>query len=59
MTARVVDLGRVRRALARLDRAVAEHPELVSAEARERLDAWIEGEEEGGDTGRQADEPTK
>jgi len=32
-----IDLGRVRRALAELDRLVEEHPELTSAEAQERL----------------------
>ena len=32
-----IDLGRVRRALAELDRLVEEHPELTSTEAQERL----------------------
>jgi len=40
--ARVVDLGRVRAALARLDRAVEQHPQLTTARARERLAAWLE-----------------
>ena len=54
VTGRIVDLGRARRALARLDRVTAEHPELTSPEARERLDAWIATEEKGerDDTGR-------
>jgi hypothetical protein len=43
--ARVVDLGRVRAALARLDRAVEQHPELTTARARERLAAWLEAPE--------------
>lgn len=33
----VIDLGRVRRALALLDRLVLEHPRLTTASARERL----------------------
>jgi hypothetical protein len=40
----VVDLARVRAALDRLDRVAAEHPELTSAEARERLAGWLESE---------------
>lgn len=54
MTARVVDLGRVRRALARLDAVLRDHPELASAEARERLAVRLDAEEKGGDAGRQA-----
>jgi hypothetical protein len=62
VTAPIVDLGRVRRALARLDRVTAEHPELRGVKARERLAAWIAteeriaAEEKGDETGRQADE---
>lgn len=37
MKARAVDLGRVRAALARLDRVTREHPELTSDAARARL----------------------
>ena len=61
MTARPVDLGRVRRALARLDRGAAAHPELTTKEARERLDARIRAEEKGerDDTVDQAGEQTK
>ena len=56
MTARVVDLGRVQRALARLDLVVAEHPELTSDEARERLAARLAAEEEDDDAGDAGDE---
>jgi hypothetical protein len=61
VTRGIVDLGRARRALARLDRVTAEHPELTSPEACERLAAWIAAEEKGerDDTGRQAGEKTK
>ena len=61
MTGPIVDLGRVRDALARLDRATAEHPELTSPDTRERLDAWIGAEENGerDDAGPQAGDVTK
>jgi hypothetical protein len=42
MSARVVDLGLRQAALALLDRAVEQHPELTTARARERLSAWLE-----------------
>ena len=42
--ARALNLGRVRRALARLDRVAGEHPELSSDESRRRLDTWIAAE---------------
>jgi hypothetical protein len=60
VSGRPVDLGRVRRALARLDRVTAEHPELGEAEARRRLDARIAAEEKREeDPGPQAGEQTK
>ena len=46
MTARVVDLGRVQRALARLDDAVKLYPYLTSAEGRARLEARLDHEED-------------
>jgi hypothetical protein len=62
VTAQKVDAARVRRALARLDRVTAEHPELTEAEARHRLESPIAAEEEReeeDDTGQQAGEQTK
>jgi hypothetical protein len=61
LTAPVVDLGRVREALARLDRVAGEHPELATPEARDRLGAWIEAgeEEEEAEAGQQAGEQAK
>ena len=41
MTARVVDLARVRAALARLDALVREHPHLTRSGSRARLDRYV------------------
>ena len=41
MTGRVVDLARVRAALARLDALVREHPHLTHAGSRARLDRYV------------------
>ena len=45
MTARVVDLARVRAALRALDEHVKAHPDLTSEDARERCAEWLAGEE--------------
>lgn len=41
MSGRVVDLARVRAALARLDALVREHPHLTRAGSRARLDRYV------------------
>lgn len=43
MSVRVVDLARVRAALARLDALVQEHPHLTHAGSRARLDRYVLG----------------
>ncbi len=45
MTARAVDLSRVRAALRALDVHVKAHPELTGEPARERCSEWLAGEE--------------
>lgn len=45
MTARVIDLPRVRAALRALDAHVSDHPELAEGDAPERLAARLEAEE--------------
>ncbi|MEZ4297389.1 MAG: hypothetical protein R3B70_20660 [Polyangiaceae bacterium] len=57
MSAPVVDLARVRAALRRLDTLAGQHPELATEAARERCDAWIEGEEP--DDGAEPDPPAE
>jgi hypothetical protein len=41
VSARVVDLARIRAALARLDALVREHPHLTRAGSRARLDRYV------------------
>jgi hypothetical protein len=52
----VIDLGRVRRALAALDAAVARYPRLRDPTARERLAMTLDDDGEEGDRGSDGSE---
>ena len=53
MTAVVIDLCRVRSALARLDRVAREHPALTEPAACDRLADWIDTDQEEQEDGPQ------